>query len=75
MTAGTLQSILIDVHSALPHFESKWLSSLQTFLSKIDATIELNHPGIPPPQRESYSYIKDHILQSKQFKPAQDLTP
>jgi hypothetical protein len=44
MTAGTLQSILIDVHSALPHLVSKWLASLRTFLSKIEATIELESP-------------------------------
>ena len=44
MTAETSQSILIDVHSALPHLVSKWLASLRTFLSKIEATIELESP-------------------------------
>jgi hypothetical protein len=71
MTAGTSTSILIDVHTVMPHLESKWLASLRTFLSKIDASIEVDDPGIQPPQRVSDSYLMDHILRSKQFKPAQ----
>ena len=71
MTAGTSQSILIDVHTAMPHLESKWLGSLRTFLSKIDAVIEVDDPGIQLPQRVDDSYLMDLILQSKQFKPAQ----
>jgi hypothetical protein len=71
MTAGVSQSILVDVHSEMPHLESKWIASLRQFLSKIDATIEVDDPGISPPQRIHDSYLMDHILQSKQFKPAQ----
>ena len=71
MTVGTSQSILIDVHTAMPHLESKWLGSLRTFLSKIDAIIEVDDPGIQPPQRVDDFYLMDCILKSKQFKPAQ----
>jgi hypothetical protein len=71
MTTGVSQSILLDVHSAMPHLESKWIASLRQFLSKIDATIEVDDPGIPPPQRQHDSYLMDHILQSKKFTPAQ----
>jgi exonuclease III len=71
MTSGTSQSILIDVHRAMPHLESKWLRSLRTFLSTIDATIEVDDPGIQPLQRVADAYLMDLILDSKQFKPAQ----
>jgi hypothetical protein len=39
MTAGVSQSILIDVHSAMLHLESKWIAPHCQFLSKIDATM------------------------------------
>ncbi|KAI2512751.1 hypothetical protein MHU86_1539 [Fragilaria crotonensis] len=55
----------------MPHLESKWIASLRTFLSTIDATIEVDDPGIPPLQREHDSYLMDHVLESRQFQPAQ----
>ena len=71
MTAGTSRSILTDVHTPMPHLESKWIASLRTYLAAINATIEVDDPGILPLQRENDSYIMDHILASHQFKPAQ----
>jgi hypothetical protein len=71
MTAGTAKSILIDVHTPMPHLESKWIASLWNYLAAIDATLEVDDPGILPLQREDDSYIMDHILQARQFTPAQ----
>jgi exonuclease III len=71
MTAGISQSILIEVQQSLPHLESKWLASLRTFLATIEATIEVDDPGIPSLQRNHDSYLMDHILQCKQFTNAQ----
>ena len=41
MTAQVSQSILVDVHSAMPHLELKWIASLRQFLSTIDARSKL----------------------------------
>jgi hypothetical protein len=71
MTAGTARSILIDVHTPMSHLESKWIASLRNYLAAIDATLGVDDPGILPLQRENGSYIMDHILQSRQFQPAQ----
>jgi hypothetical protein len=71
LTAGTSWSILHDVSTALPQLESKWLSSLRTFLAKIQARLEIDAPGIPPIQREDDSHLMDKIMESGQFTPTQ----
>ena len=71
MTAGTSYSILKNVTTALPHLESKWLSSLRTFLASIKASLIVDDPGIPPLQRVNDRYVMDEILASQQFTPAQ----
>ena len=51
MTAGTLYSIFQQVHDVLPHIESKWLTStMRTFVSQINASLELDITGVPPIQ-------------------------
>ncbi len=73
MTAGTSQSILIDVHTAIPHLESKWLRSLQTCLSMIDAIIEVDDPGILPFQRVADSYLMiSFLIPSSSSRPKSD---
>ena len=71
MTAGTSYSIFQRVHETLPQLESKWLSSMRDFMSTINATLELDHTGVPPPQRQDDQYIMDLILDSDQFTNAQ----
>ena len=68
MTAGTSYSIFQRVHDVLPHMESKWLASMRTFMSKINANLELDITGVPPTQRINDSHIMDMILGSEQKK-------
>jgi len=67
MTAGTSYSIFQRVHEVLPHLESKWLTSMRTFMPLINASFELDTNGVPPPQRQHDAYIMDMILESNQF--------
>lgn len=68
---GTSFSILERVHPPLPHLESKWLASLRDFLASIDASLQLDNPGIPPLQRCHDTYIMDGILSSGKFTAAE----
>jgi hypothetical protein len=47
------------------------MASLRSFLASISASIQLDDPCVPQPQRENDQYIMDIILQSNQFKPAE----
>jgi hypothetical protein len=47
-------------------------ASLWNYLAAINATLEVvDDPAILPQKRKDDSYIMDHILQLRQFKPAQ----
>jgi hypothetical protein len=52
LSVGTSYSILTRVHEELPHCESVWILSMRTFLASINATIEVDVPGLPLPQRK-----------------------
>ena len=71
LSVGMSNSILSRVHDDLPHCESVWILSLRTFLATINATIEVNHTGISPPQRIGDEYIMDLVLASGVFTRAQ----
>ena len=71
LTVGVSYSILENTTPPLPHFESKWLHSLRTYLASLQAGIELDDPCIPAPQRQGDSYIMDYVLESKQFSVAE----
>jgi hypothetical protein len=43
-SVGTSRCILEDVHTPLPHLESKWLASLRTYLASTHTWIEVNDP-------------------------------
>jgi hypothetical protein len=51
--------------------ESKWLASMRTFMSKINANLELDITGVPPTQHINDSHIMDMILESEQFTATQ----
>jgi hypothetical protein len=53
--------------------ESKWLASMRTFMSKINANLELDITGVPPTQRINDSHIMDMILGSEQKKKTKNL--
>ena len=69
LNVGVSYSILANPASTLPHFESKWLKSIRTYLDSIHASIELDNPCVPQIQRRGDSYIMDHVLESRQFSP------
>ena len=66
---GVGWSIFDNVKTSLPHFESEWLRVLRDFLKSINARFRLDNPYVPKPQRINDSYIMDHVLASKTFKP------
>eukprot|EP00957_Ditylum_brightwellii_P010612 803922-Ditylum_brightwellii.AAC.1 len=43
-------SIFDDVKTPLPHFESLWFKSMQKYISKIEAQLEMTGDFIYPPQ-------------------------
>ncbi len=71
MTAGTSYSILQRVYEDLPHLESRWLTSMRTFMADINATLELDDTGVPSIQRHDDKHIMDAILESNKFTAAQ----
>ena len=71
LTAGTSYPILERVTDPLPHLEAKWIGSLRNFLATISASIQLDDPCIPAPQREHDHYLMDMIAQSARFTPAE----
>lgn len=68
-SSGTSFSILERVEEPLPHLESKWLTSLRTFLASISASLQLDDPCIPPLQREHDQYLMDMIIKSGRYTP------
>ena len=63
--------ILERVDVPLPHLESKWIFRCSTFLAPISASLHLDNPCLPQPQREHDCYLMDMIIQSAQFTPQQ----
>ena len=68
---GTSAPILEDVHTPLPHLESKWVASLRLFLSTIDASIRIDKADVKPLQRAHDFYIMDVIITSQEFTAAE----
>ena len=71
VNTGVGWSILYDVETPLPHFESEWFRTLRNFLKSIKGRLRFDKPYIPEKQRVNDSYIMDHVLDSKQFKPVE----
>ena len=69
--AGVSWPVLEQPQTRLVHLESKWFSSIRTFLSSIDATVQLQDVPIAKPQRENDQYIMDAVLQHGKFKPCE----
>jgi hypothetical protein len=69
LSVGMSYSILERVDVSLPHLESKWIGSLRTFLASISASLHLDDPCIPQPQREHDRHLMDMIIQSARFTP------
>ena len=60
--AGISRPILEDTTTNLPHLETKWITSLRSYLQEIEGTLELSDPQIPPLQRLGDVYLMDHAL-------------
>jgi hypothetical protein len=67
--ACTSTPILEDVGSPLPHLETKWITSLRTFLKYTGATIELDESYLTNREGEHDWHIMDAIIQSGKFSP------
>ena len=70
-SVGTSRCIMEDVHTPLPHLESKWLASLRTYLATINAWIEVDRTGIAPLERCQDMFIMDAVLASKKYSNAE----
>ena len=64
---GTSAPVLQDVKTKWPHFESKWLNSLQNYLRDIGGHIQLSHPGVSKLQRNNDIFIMEVAINSKLF--------
>ena len=67
---GTSTPVLQDVTAKWPHFESKWLNSLQTYLRDIGGQLRLHTHGVNKLQRLNDSFIMDVAITSRKFGPA-----
>ena len=67
INTGVGYSIFENVISSLPHFESKWLDSMRTFLRLIGGSLRLDVTFVPEIQRVNDSYIMDHVLERGSF--------
>ncbi|KAI2507027.1 hypothetical protein MHU86_7412 [Fragilaria crotonensis] len=68
---GVSFSFLEQVHTPLPHLESKWLHSLRVFLASINAKLRLDTPYIPKLQRLHDFCIMEAIQTSGRFTPTE----
>jgi hypothetical protein len=68
---GVSFPIMANVHTVLPQLESKWLASLQTFLSSIDASLIVDQTAVKPLQRVHDFYLMDAIMASTTFTQAE----
>jgi hypothetical protein len=59
---GRCTPILTDAHTPLPYLTTRWIPSLQTFLTSINGQIELGHNYIPALQCQG---IKQAVSQPK----------
>jgi hypothetical protein len=64
---GVGWSLLDNVSTILPHFESEWLRVLRNFLHSINGKIRLDETYVPARQRVNDSYIMDHVLANEEF--------
>ncbi len=69
LSVGMSFSVLERVEVPLPHLESKWIRSLGTFLASISASLHLDDPGVPEPQRKNDKHLMDMIIQANKFSP------
>jgi hypothetical protein len=68
--AGLPKSILKDTTTPTPHLESRWMTSLRTFLAKINASLHLDHSKTVPEEREGDIYIMEYAIQCRIFTDA-----
>ena len=68
---GTSKPFLSDVHTPLPHFESKWLKSLRDFLATINGSIATDTDPVPPTQRVHDCHLMDSVVSNPAFSPSQ----
>jgi exonuclease III len=71
MSSGMSRSVFDDVHTPLPHLESKWLLVLRSNLASINASFQLDNTYVIPPQRENDIHIMDMVINSDRFSPTQ----
>ena len=68
---GTSVPFLEQVHTPLPHLESKWVLSLRQFMSSMDVSIRLDSTDVKPLQRALDFYLMDAIMAANTFTPAE----
>ena len=66
---GTSQPVLQDVKTKWPHFESKWLNSLRSYLRNIGGQLRLHKHGVSQLLRVHDAFIMDMAINSKKFGP------
>ena len=66
-TAGVSFPILKKPETPLPHLESVWFTNLRTFLATHNLSIEVEHPGIIPSQRQNDVFLMDIVIASGKF--------
>ena len=47
------------------------MKPLRAYLAKLDASLQLDEPGIPPFEREHDCYIMEMCIRSAAFKPSE----
>ena len=68
-SVGVSFPILNHANVPLPHIECKWITSIRTFLSAANMTIQVDTADIPPLQREGDAYIMNTVIQAVKFSP------
>ena len=61
-SVGTSVSILTDTHTRLPHLETKWITSIRTYLGTINSHLNLTVIPMTTLQRQHDPYIMDTLL-------------
>eukprot|EP00957_Ditylum_brightwellii_P007962 603083-Ditylum_brightwellii.AAC.1 len=56
-----------DVMTDLPHLESRWIKSLQAYLKKINASVEIHSNIMYPLQWHGSVHLVPQIIKSQQF--------
>lgn len=68
-SAGFRDPVFANPRLRMPHCESKWLSSLRTFLSATSCSFDLFDSGVYPPQRKHDIHLMQYVCEDEYFKP------